>query len=74
MVLMLDGEAPVVFDLASGVAESTWSRAELPVVDAWVYVVRGSAAEARPIRSGRWESTRAVTGRRPPPIEPHRPA
>ncbi len=37
MVLMLDGEAPVVFDLASGVAESTWSRAELPVVDAWVY-------------------------------------
>lgn len=35
------------------------------VVDAWVYVVRGSAAEARPIRSGRWESTRAVTGRRP---------
>lgn len=37
MVLTFDGEAPAVFDLSLGAAESSWSRPELPVLDAWVY-------------------------------------
>lgn len=49
MVLMLNGASPVVFDLTAGPAESTWSRAELPVLDAWVYE-RG--LEALGLRAG----------------------
>lgn len=37
MVLTFDGEAPAVFDLGLGAAESSWSRPELPVLDVWVY-------------------------------------